>query len=86
MASFGVKARIVSQKGHCAAGHAQGQEFQVAPGLPAGFCPLFFHVIYPDVRALAAGGTFDRQHDPDRMEVACPDADNPVVVELVRER
>jgi uncharacterized repeat protein (TIGR04076 family) len=77
--------RISSQKGVCGFGHKVGQEFDVTGCTPAGMCPLAYHSAYPYIWALSLGGEMYWEKDKNFARIACPDADNPVFMELRRE-
>lgn len=79
-------ARVVSQKGECAAEHKVGDEFRVGDATPGGMCPWASYAIFPFAAVLQYGGSFPWEEDPDRATVACPDPANPVVFELRRLR
>ena len=81
---YTVKAKIISQKGHCEAGHKPGDEFTISDRTPEGMCAWAFYTIFPFASGLQAGGTFPWEKDKDSTTIACPDADNPVVFELRR--
>ena len=83
---FHLKAKVISQKGHCAAGHKVGAEFTIGDVVPTGMCSWAFYSLFPFVSALQAGGSFPWEKDVDKTTVACPDAENPVVFELRRIR
>ena len=77
-------AKVISQKGSCAAQHKVGDEFVVGEKTPPGVCSWAYYVLFPSAEVLQFGGTFPWEDDPDRTTVACPDAGNPVVFELRR--
>jgi uncharacterized repeat protein (TIGR04076 family) len=83
---YDVKARVVSQKGTCAAGHAVGDEFIIGQKSPGQLCSWALYTLFPFASVLQTDGTFPWEKDPDKAVVACPDADNPVVFELHRLR
>ena len=83
--------KIVSVKGTCAAGHREGQEFDLSKdflvgvsGSPQVLCPSTFHSLFPYWRVLRHGGEFPWEKDRDAANIACPDPFNPVVMELRR--
>ncbi|MFB3886454.1 MAG: TIGR04076 family protein [Thermodesulfobacteriota bacterium] len=83
--------KIVSVKGICAAGHRVGQEFDLSKdfmlgtsGDPRAICPSAFNAIFPSWRVLRHGGEFPWEEDKNKATIACPDALNPVVMELRR--
>ena len=85
--------KIVSVKGNCAAGHRQGQEFDLSKEFTLGsspdgkfLCPSAFYAAYPQWRVLRFGGEFPWEENKDLAHVACPDAANPVTMELRRIR
>jgi len=81
---FRVVARVLSQKGTCAAGHKMGDEFALGDCTPAGMCSWAFYTIFPFATALQFGGSFPWEDSPGKAVVACPDSLNPVVFELRR--
>jgi len=81
---YQVKAHIISQKGHCHAGHKVGDQFIIGDVVPTGMCAWAFYTLFPFVSPLQSGGFFPWEKDPDKTTVACPDAENPVVFELRR--
>jgi len=83
---YKVVARVVSQKGTCAAGHKVGDEFAVGDCTSAGMCSWAFYILFPAAVTLQFGGAFPWESDPDKCVVACPDSTNPVVFELRRTR
>ena len=83
--------KIVSVKGTCGAGHKVGQEFDLSKEFTVGFredgkalCPSAFHAAFPSWRVLRFGGEFPWEKDKNLAHVACPDPDNPLVMELKR--
>ena len=83
---YEVLARIVSQKGTCAAEHKVGDEWVIGLKTPEGMCLLALNALYPNARVLMFGGALPWETDPDVCTFACPDAENPVVFELKRLR
>ncbi|MDD5287624.1 MAG: TIGR04076 family protein [Dehalococcoidales bacterium] len=83
---YKVQAKVVSQKGHCEAGHKVGDEFTIGDIVPAGVCSWAFFALFPFASALQAGGAFPWEKDKDTTTVTCPDPTNPVVFELRRIR
>ncbi len=87
MASWSkVTAKVISQKGTCEAGHKVGDEFTVGDMTPAGVCSFAYCAAFPFAVGLQSGGTFPWEKDADTAIVACPDPDNPVLIELRRVR
>lgn len=83
---YQVKAKVISQKGHCEAGHKVGDEYVIANNTPAGVCVWAFYTLFPFISPLQAGGAFPWEKNKDMCTVACPDPGNPVVFELRRVR
>lgn len=79
-----VNIKVLSQKGTCVVGHKAGDEFKCIGTTPGGMCIYAFGSIVPFLSTLMFGGEFFWSQDKDSVEVACPDADNPVVFELRR--
>lgn len=78
--------RVKSQKGECAVGHKEGDEFIVGEMTPLGFCTAAFYTIFPFLFALQHDAVLPWETDHDKAFVACPDPDNPVVFEIIRQR
>ena len=81
-----VRGRVISQKGTCEAGMRVGDEFVVGDLTPPNVCSFADHAVFPFAMTLKYGGSLPWETDPDRTTVACPDAENPVVIELRRVR
>ncbi|OGO03645.1 MAG: hypothetical protein A2Y72_06720 [Chloroflexi bacterium RBG_13_53_26] len=79
-----VMARVISQKGTCAAGHQVGDEFSIGETTPSGMCSWAFHALFPFAEVLKYGGSFPWEDDPGKATIACPDPGTPVVFELRR--
>ena len=77
-----VIARVISQKGTCAAGHKVGDEFVIGQETPPGMCAWAFYALFPFAQVLQWGGSFPWEEDKSKTFVACPDPTNPVVFEL----
>ena len=83
-----VKARIISQEGHCAAGHEVGDEIVFDWDTHAIKGKMCLHALYsalPKIYALAHGAdvAFAESDDGSRVaRHACPDGYNPVIFEL----
>jgi uncharacterized repeat protein (TIGR04076 family) len=74
-------AKVISQKGHCEAGHKVGDEFVIGQTTTAGMCSWAFYTLFPFAEVLQFGGSFPWEQ-PGKAVVACPDPANPVVFEL----
>ena len=81
---YQVKAKIVSQKGTCTAGHKVGDEFIIDEYVPKGMCCWAFNSLFPFVAGLKSGGSFPWEKETDIATVPCPDDKNPVIFELRR--
>lgn len=79
-----VIARVISQKGTCAAQHKVGDEFVMGQQTPPNLCSWAFHSLFPFAQVLLFGGSFPWEQDRNKTTVACPDPGNPVVFELRR--
>ena len=79
-----VIAKIISQKGHCEAGHKVGDEFVIGQSTPPGMCSWAFYTLFPFAEVLQYGGSLPWEQ-PGKAVVACPDPSNPVVFELRHE-
>ncbi|MGE5654236.1 MAG: TIGR04076 family protein [Bacillota bacterium] len=72
-----VKVTVLSQKGHCSAGHHVGDSWMIDQHTPAGICFSGFCSLLPWVQMLR----FDGQTAWD-VEIPCPDHENPVIFRL----
>ena len=82
---YDVVVKVVSQKGHCAQGHQVGDEWIIKNYCtPAGICMGAFDSIFPVAAVMAFDGKFPWLADPDTTQIACSDAQNPVVFEVSR--
>lgn len=82
-----VTARVIRQERHCAAGHQVGDEVIFDGRRVQGM--ICIHALYsflPKVLAMMYGAEFPWLADKDVATAACPDAWNPVVFEIRRER
>ena len=79
-----VIAKVISQKGTCAAQHKVGNEFVIGEQTPPNLCSWAFHSLLPFAQVLQFGGSFPWEQDRNKTTVACPDPTNPVVFELRR--
>jgi uncharacterized repeat protein (TIGR04076 family) len=79
-----VIARVISQKGTCAAGHKVGDEFVIGQKTPYDVCSWAFYTLFPFAEVLHFGGSLPWEEDANKTTVACPDPENPVVFELRR--
>ena len=83
---YEVSAKVISQKGTCAAEHKVSDEWVIGQKTPEGICLSAFGAMYPNIRTLRFGGSFPWATDPDTCITVCPDPKNPVVFELMRLR
>ena len=79
-----VIAKVISQKGTCEAQHKVGDEFVIGGQTPPNLCSWAFYAMFPFAQVLRFGGSFPWEQDRNKATVACPDADNPVILELRR--
>jgi uncharacterized repeat protein (TIGR04076 family) len=80
-----ISVTVISQKGHCAAGHVVGDQVTFDGLHVRG--KLCIHALYsmlPKVFAMFYGAEFPWLEDKDVSTHACPDAFNPVVFEVRR--
>ena len=78
-----VIAKVISQTGHCDAGHKVGDQWVLTNKTPEGICSGAYHAMNSAAFLLLIGGSMP-WGDPDVATVACPDAKNPLVFELRR--
>ena len=81
---YDIVARVISQKGTCAAGHKVGDKFIIGQKTVPNLCSWAFYSIFPFAEVLQFGGLFPWENDSNKTIVACPDPKNPVIFELSR--
>ncbi len=79
-----ITCKVISQKGFCDSHHKVGQTFEVVNGIPTGLCPDAMHSIFPALYGLTHGASYPWEPDKNIARIACPDQENPVVIELRR--
>ena len=79
-----VIAKVISQKGTCAAQHKAGDEFVIGQQTLPNLCSWAFYSLFPFAQVLQFGGSFPWEQDRNKTTVACPDPENAVVFELRR--
>ncbi|HUV54534.1 MAG TPA: TIGR04076 family protein [Candidatus Krumholzibacteriaceae bacterium] len=83
-----VKARVISQEGHCEAGHRVGDEIVFdwdSHEIKGKICLHALYSVLPKIYAVAHGAdvAFAESDDGSRVaRHACPDGNNPVIFEL----
>ena len=83
-----VKATVISQEGHCTAGHSVGDEITFnfdTNEMEGKICLHLLYSVLPKVYALAHGADVAYAVAEDGTKVArhaCPDGYNPLIVEL----
>ncbi len=83
-----VKATVISQEGHCSAGHRVGDEIifdWATHEIEGRICLHALYSVLPKIYALAQGGNVAYATAEDGSKVArhaCPDGYNPLILEL----
>jgi len=82
-----VSAEVISQKGTCAIGHKPGDRvIFTEEGVSGRICIHALYSMMPAVFAMMFEARFPWLKDPDSKTHACPDAFNPVVFRISRQR
>jgi len=82
-----VTAKVISQKGSCGLGHKVGDEIIFTEdGVEGKICIHALYAFLPKVFAMMFDSQFPWLDDPDVSTSACPDAYNPVIFEISREK
>ena len=55
---FRVLTTVTGVKGHCNAGHQEGDTFEISCHNPDGLCGFFYHDIFPSLLAFRLGAIF----------------------------
>ena len=88
--SYDVQVKVKSAKGKCGFGHKVGDIIRFDRGIQGEICYTALLIIHPHLYAMRYGAEFPEawHNTPDRdtVEVACADAENPVVFEIKRIR
>ncbi|MHA2358048.1 MAG: TIGR04076 family protein [Candidatus Heimdallarchaeaceae archaeon] len=81
--------KVISQEGHCVAGHKIGDEIIFnfdTNEIKGNVCLHALYSVFPKIFAMAYGAEFPWLEDKDKATHACPDAFNPVVYQVIRKR
>jgi uncharacterized repeat protein (TIGR04076 family) len=82
---YRITARVKEVRGHCGFGYQVGDELVFDGERVQGrVCISALYSFLPKVFAMQYGAEFPWLSDPDVATHACPDANNPVVFEIVR--
>jgi len=79
-----VKVKVVSQKGTCAFGHKEGDEWVFSTTSPAGLCMGALIALAPFIRTLQCGGEYEWPRGSGTLQLCCPDPFNLVIFEVTR--
>ena len=82
---FKILATVTGVKGHCNAGHQEGEEFEISCHNPGGLCGFFYHDIFPNLMTFQFGGDLP-WWEGDTIHVQCPDSYNLVTLKLERSK
>ncbi|KIX11410.1 TIGR04076 family protein [Dethiosulfatarculus sandiegensis] len=77
-----VKIKVKSVEGTCHAGHKPGDEWVVEAHTPEGLCVHAYSALDPMIRAFMFDASIPWLDEEGRLELVCPDPDNPVVFTL----
>jgi len=82
-----VTAKVISQRGSCGNGHEVGDEIIFTEnGVEGKICIHALYSFLPKVFAMMYDSQFPWLNDPDVSTSSCPDANNPVIFEISREK
>jgi uncharacterized repeat protein (TIGR04076 family) len=84
---YRIMCKVVEMRGgqQCEAGHFVGEMFEFKER-GTDMCVWAMTAAFPMYSVLKFGGSFPWEADPNLAYAACPDAGNPVIFELRRER
>lgn len=80
---YKIVATVVGVKGHCSAGHREGDVFEISCHNPGGLCGFFYHDIFPSLQTFQFGGSLP-WWEGDTIPLQCPDSYNLVTLKLER--
>ena len=82
---YKVAIKVISQIGTCIHNHKIGDEWIVDNTTPEGICLTAFNDLFPHIWTLMFGGSYPWESNPNKItNIACADANNPLVFELTR--
>lgn len=81
---YKLETTIVKQKGTCIAGHKVGDKIDLNDVKAPSICRPLLNVLNGQAMTLKCGGNMYWLKDKDVARIACPDPENPVVVEIKR--
>jgi uncharacterized repeat protein (TIGR04076 family) len=79
-----LKAKIITVKGTCNAGHRTGDTFSISCYDSGGLCGFFYHDLFPSLSVMQFGGKYPWS-SADELVWECPDRRNAVTVKLTQE-
>lgn len=87
---YKVKIKVIEIKGNgiCSAGLKVGDIFEIGRNgqpVPINFCGWAFATLWPFITPLRYGGKLPWESDESKAHVSCPDPENTVVFEIIRE-
>ena len=81
---YKIEAVVVEQKGTCVAGHKVGDKIELNDIKAPSICRPLLNALNGQAMTLKYGGDMPWLKDKDVTRIACPDPENPVVVEIKR--
>ena len=82
-----IRLKVIKQQGTCAFGHKVGDEVLFdGETIQGKVCLSALYSVLPKVFAMQFEAQFPWLKDPDVATHACPDAYNPVLFQVIRER
>jgi uncharacterized repeat protein (TIGR04076 family) len=82
---YKITATVAELKGHCSAGHQEGDTFSISCSDSGGLCGYFYHSIFPELQTFQFGGNLPWWNG-DTIEVKCPDPKNVLTLKLERSK
>ena len=83
MPKVSIEITNILEEGKCPSGHKIGETFEYPEDLGK-ICPSAVNSIYPLLRVMESGGTFEWFDEPDVASSCCPDSKHPVVFKISR--
>ena len=84
MARQDVRVKVISQRGTCANGHKEGDEWVFSTTSPPGLCMGALPALAPFIRTLQYGGEYEWPRGSGVLQLSCPDPFNPGVFEITK--
>ncbi len=81
---YKLEATVIEQKGFCVAQHKVGDKIDLNDIKAPPICRPLLNALNAQAMTLKYGGDMPWLKDKDTTKIACPDPENPIIVEIKR--